>query len=174
MSKEKKVFVSIYCKIYTDTFSDEMVNWMATGQEIYDFLMRDARQCYDDEEKVIPGDCNLWYLGCNQKFGHFRYENNISIWGFGESSFDRVEAFVSLMYRDGLFTEEHYQTLMDKIKEGRRIDNMYDIRDYLICKREGRSWSRTKGASEFREEMKRLVAKVVGYFQGKGYRVYHQ
>ncbi|MBA7694036.1 hypothetical protein ES703_102637 [subsurface metagenome] len=174
MSKEKKVFVNIFCKIYADSFSDEMANRVATGQEIYDFLMRDAQQCYDDEEKVIPGDCNLWYLGCNQKFGHFRYKNNISTWGFGESSFDRVETFISLMYRDGLFTQEQYQALMDKIKEGRCIDNMYDIKDYLICKRAGRSWSKTREASEFREEMKRSAAAIVKYFQAKGYRVYHR
>ena len=62
MNKEdRKVFVSIYCKIFTDSFSDEMVNEEATGNEIYEFLMRDARQCVDDNGQIIPGDCNLWY-----------------------------------------------------------------------------------------------------------------
>ena len=44
MPEYKKVFVSIYCKIYTDNFSEEMVNRMATGNEIYEFLMKDAGQ----------------------------------------------------------------------------------------------------------------------------------
>ena len=42
MPDEKKVFVSIYCKLPEDAFSREMVNQMATGKEIYDFLMKDA------------------------------------------------------------------------------------------------------------------------------------
>ena len=49
MEEPKKVFVSIYCKIYTDCFSLNMFNRMATGQEIYDFLMRDAGLC---EERI--------------------------------------------------------------------------------------------------------------------------
>ena len=43
MPGEKKVFVSIYCKIFTDSFSDEMINRMATGDgDLFDFLMKDA------------------------------------------------------------------------------------------------------------------------------------
>ena len=61
---------------------------------------------------------------------------------------------------------------MDKIAEGCLIDNMYDIKDYLICKREGRSWSKTANASRFRDEMKRFVTDVEAYFQNGGYQVY--
>ena len=42
MPKIKKVYASIFCKIYTDKVSEEMVNRQATGQEIYEFLLRDA------------------------------------------------------------------------------------------------------------------------------------
>ena len=63
---------------------------------------------------------------------------------------------------------------MDKIQEGRLIDNMYDIKDYLICKREGRSWNKSEEASKFRGEMKLFVAAVEGDFQRNGFRVYHQ
>ena len=49
MEEPKKVFVSIYCKIYTDCFSLDMFNRMATGQEIYEFLMRDAGLCEDED-----------------------------------------------------------------------------------------------------------------------------
>ena len=68
MPKVKKVFVSIFCKIYTDNFSEEMVNRKATGQEIYKFLMRDAGQCFDSNGEPIPGDCNLWYSGQGNEF----------------------------------------------------------------------------------------------------------
>ena len=70
----KAVFVSIFCKIYTDNFSEEMVNRQATGQEIYEFLLREAQQCFNSNGEPIPGDCNLWYLGCNEKFGHLALE----------------------------------------------------------------------------------------------------
>ena len=172
MGKPNKVFVSIYCKIYTDSFSNEMFNRMATGQEIYDFLMKDAQHCYDNDGNLIPGDCNLWYLGCNEKFGELRYGVKVLSWNFGESSFDRVEQFVSMIYRDGHFTEQQFQMLMGKINEGRLIDNMYDIRDYLICRREGRSWSKTKQAFEFRNHMKEFVAMTITCLQHQGYRTY--
>jgi len=158
--EEKKIFVSIYAKIYTDSFSDEMVNRTATGKEIYDFLMKDAGQSFDEHRHLIQGDCNLWYLGCNEKFGCLRVKDKIMEWDFGESSFDRVESFISLIYLDGAFTDEQYRILLEKIKEGRLIDNMYDIPKYLAAKREGKSWVKTEEALRFRDDMKRFVAKV--------------
>jgi hypothetical protein len=160
VSDEKKVFINIYCKIYTDSFSDEMVNRMATGTEIFDFLMKDAGLSFDEEEDLIPGDCNLWYLGCNEKFGCLRVKDRIMEWDFGESSFDRVESFISLIYLEGFFTDEQYQTLMEKIKEGRQVDNMYDLAKYLIAKRGGKPWVKTEEAGRFRDDMKRFVGKV--------------
>jgi hypothetical protein len=160
VAEENKVFVSIYCKIFTDSFSDDMVSRMATGDEIYSFLMKDAGQSFDERDRLIPGDCNLWYLGCNEKFGCLRVNDKILEWGFGESSFDRVESFISLIYLEGVFTDEQYRVLLDKVKEGRQIDNMYDISKYLIAKREGKQWVKTDEASRFRDDMKRFVAKV--------------
>jgi len=142
--EEKKIFVSIYCKIFTDSFSEEMVNRRATGTEIYDFLMKDAGMAFDEEGHLIQGDCNLWYLGCNEKFGCLRVNDKILDWDFGESSFDRVESFVSLIYLERVFTDEQYRILLEKIKEGRLIDNMYDIPKYLIAKREGTPWVKTQ------------------------------
>ena len=172
MPANKKVFVSIYCKIYTDNFSEEMVNRKSTGQEIYEFMMRDARQCFDHSGNNIPGDCNLWYLGCNEKFGHLALEQNLWSWSFGESSFDKVQAFVSMLFKKGLVSMQQYQTLMDKIAEGRLINNMYDIKDYLICKREGRSWIKRSGAETFRSDMKQRVFEVERSFRDKGYQFY--
>jgi len=165
MSNCQKVPVSIYCKIYTDSF-DYIDNEMLTGDEIYKFLMKDGQHCIDENgEMDIPGDCNIWYLGCNEKFGELKYKDKIWEWDFGGSSFDKVEEFVRAIYEDGHFTEQQFQLLMDKIQEGRCIDNMYDIRDYLICKSEGRSWFKTEESSRFRDDMKRFVGTVESYFQ---------
>ncbi len=172
MNKDKKVFVSIYCKIFTDSFSTEMVNEDATGPEIYEFLMRDAQQCFDENEQIIPGDCHLWYLGCNEKFGHLALEYDLWSWNIGESSFDKVQAFVSMLYEKEVVSKQQYRALMDKIDEGRLIDNMYDIKDYLICKRGGGSWVKRPGAENFRSDMKQRVFEVERSFRDKGYQFY--
>lgn len=165
MANEKKVFVSIYCKIFNDSFSDEMVNRIATGKEIHEFLMKDAGLSVDENGELIPGDCNLWYLGCNEKFGCLRYKDHIFSWDFGDSSFDRVESFIFLLYVEKVFTEGQFQTLMTKIQEGRTIDNIYDILKYLKAKREGKSWTKTKEAFEFRLRIKRFAARVHQHLQ---------
>jgi hypothetical protein len=165
MDEPKRVFVSIYCKIFTDCFSLDMFNRMATGQEIYEFLMRDAGMCRDDDDQAVPGDCNLWYLGCNEKFGCLKYRDKALSWDFGESSFARVTTFIGMLYRDGVFTCEQFKNLFEKILEGRQIDCMYDIRDYLLAKREGRPWTKTKKAKEFRTDIKGFVARVERHFQ---------
>ncbi len=171
MNKEdRKVFVSIFCKIYTDNFSEEMVNRQATGQEIYEFLMRDARQCVDSNGEPIPGDCHLWYLGCNEKFGHLALEYDLWSWNIGESSFDNVEAFVSMLYQNKLISGIQFHALMGKIAEGRQIDNIYHIRDNLICKRDGTPWVKKADASEFRETIQKMVGNVETSFRKDGYR----
>ena len=124
-----KVYVSLYAKIYTENFSDEMINRYATGEEIYQFLLKDAQCCLP-----LRGDHNLWYLGCNEKFGSIIYRNRFWQWSFGESSFDYVEQFINAVYQDGLFTERQYQRLLKKIEEGREIGDMYKIADYLAGK----------------------------------------
>jgi len=173
MDKEdRKVFVGIFCKIYTDNFSEEMVNRLATSTEIYEFLLRDARQCFDESGNPIPGDCHLWYLGCNEKSGHLALGYDLWSWNIGESAFDKVQAFVSMLYKKGLVSMQQYQTMMDKINEGRRINNMYDIRDYLICKKDGRPWEKRPDAENFRSDMKQRVFEVERSFQQNGYQFY--
>jgi hypothetical protein len=172
MDKGNKIFVSIYCKIYTDSFGTEMVNCEATGQEIIEFLMSDARQCFDENGQLIPGDCRLWYLGCNEKFGHMALEYDLWSWNIGESSFDHVQAFVSMLYQKKVVSKKQYRALMDKIVEGRLIDNIYDIKDYLICKRKGRAWIKRPGAENFRSDMKQRVFEVERSLSDKGYQFY--
>ena len=172
MDKDRKVFTSIYAKIYLDTFDEKMADRLATGTEIYDFLMEDANLCVGEDGQIIPGDCNLWYLGCNEKFGHLALEYDLWSWGFGESSFDYVEAFVSTLYRNKLIYSFQFHTLMARIDEGRQIDNMYHIRDYLICKRNGIPWVKRPGAENFRSDMKQRVFEVERSFHDRGYQFY--
>ena len=128
-TSDKRAYVSIYCKIYTENFSDEMIDRYATGKEIYNFLLRDAKCCLP-----LKGDCNLWYLGSNEKFGNIIYNDRVWHWGWGESSFDTVQEFIEAIYKDGLFTKGQYQNLSAKIEEGRMIGDMYQITDYLSGK----------------------------------------
>ena len=168
----KKVFVSIYCKIYTDNFSEEMVNRMATGDEIYEFLMIDAGQCFDESGNLILGDCHLWYLGCSEKFGHLQLDGKVWNWSFGESSFDTVEAFVSALYQKKMISGFQFHILMAKIDEGHRIDNIYHIRDYLVCKRDGIAWNKILDASDFRDGIKMMVGQTVRSLRLNGYQVH--
>ena len=126
---KKKAYVSIYCKIYAENFSNEMIDREATGKEIYNFLLKDAQCCLP-----LRGDINLWYLGCNEKFGSIIYRNRCWNWSFGEASFDNVKGFVNAVYQDGLFTEKQYQRLLGKIEEGQEIGDMYLIGDHLAQK----------------------------------------
>ncbi len=63
MTEPEKVFVSIHCKVHDRLLSDEMINRVVSGIEIYDFLMKDAQLCLDDNGGPIPGDCNIYYFG---------------------------------------------------------------------------------------------------------------
>ena len=128
-TSDKRAYVSIYCKIYTNNFSDEMIDRYASGKEIYNFLLKDAKCCLP-----IKGDCNLWYLGSNEKFGDIIYNEKVWHWGWGESSFDTVQEFIDAVYKDGLFTKRQYLKLSAKIEEGRTIGDMYQITDYLLGK----------------------------------------
>ena len=127
MSKPvRRASVSIYCKIYTENFSQAMIDRYATGKEIYNFLLKDAKCCLP-----LKGDCNLWYLGSNEKFGHIIYNERVWHWSWGEASFDTVQEFIDAVRRDGLFTERQYQKLSAKIEEGEMIGDMYLIGEYL-------------------------------------------
>ena len=128
-TSDKRAYVSIYCKIYTENFSQAMIDRYATGKEIYNFLLRDAKCCLP-----LKGDCNLWYLGSNEKFGHIIYNERVWHWSWGEASFDTVQEFIDAVRKDGLFTKGQYLKLLAKIEEGRTIGDMYQITDYLSGK----------------------------------------
>jgi hypothetical protein len=166
----KRIYVEIYCKIYTDNFEGLIGDF--TGEEIFDFLTSSCGCSFDPStENIVDGDLNLWYLGCNEKFGLMKVDETEYAWSFGESSFDRVQSFIDDLNGRGLFTEDRYRTLCEKIQEGRQIDDMYEIGNYLTAKRDGKPW--IKPESDMREGMKRLLNVVVKKFEGDGYKVYH-
>ena len=106
-----------------------MIDRHASGKEIYNFLLKDAQCCLP-----VKGDCNIWYLGSNEKFGDIIYNEKVWHWGWGEASFDTVQEFIDAVYKDGLFTKRQYLKLLAKIEEGRLIEDMYQIGDYLSKK----------------------------------------
>jgi hypothetical protein len=164
----RKVSVSIYCLVHPIGFSREMLSKQATGQEIYDFLMKDAGLIKEDGKEIIPGDLNLWYLGSTGYPAFLRYQYAILDWDFGESSFERVQTFVTMLYLDSLITDEQYQTLLSRIEEGKEFDCIYDLKDYLIAKREGKQWVKTDQSETFRKEMKKYVNRIRKYFDSEG------
>jgi hypothetical protein len=172
MDKDRKVFTSIYAKIYLDTFDENMADRLATGTEIYDFLMADANLCVGEDGQLIPGDCNLWYLGCNEKFGFMVLEDAIWTWDPGESSFDIPLAYVVELKTLGIITKKQFQILIDKIAEGRLIDNMYDIGKYLSSKQEGIAWNKKQDAGKFRDDIKRMIGGVQKSFKDNGYQLF--
>ena len=172
MDPERRVFVSIYCKIYANSFSEEMVNVYATGTEIYGFLMKSAGVCFDPDGFPLPGDCNLWYLGCCEKFGHMVLGDDVWQWSHGESSFGIVEAFVLKLQEKGLTTLEQHQALMVKIEEGRQFDFMYQIWKYLDAKSRGVQWVKEPDSRTCRQQIKSMVSGVKESLAKKGYEVH--
>jgi hypothetical protein len=172
MDPDKRVFVSIYCKIYANSFSESMINVYASGTEIYGFLLKSAGVCFDPDGFPLPGDCNLWYLGCCEKFGHMVLGDDVWNWSHGQSSFDTVEAFALKLHEIGLSTEEQHQTLMAKIEEGRQFDCMFQIWKYLDAKDRGLPWVKEPDPDSYREYIKSTVTGVKESLEKKGYEVH--
>lgn len=173
---DNKIKVLMHCKVGTDCFP-EHEEYM-TGQEIFDFLMSDLGYTHKEEDENapiwkdperIPGDLRLWYLGCNEKAGTLQIENEIWEWGIGDSSFDRVQDFIDYLNKRGLFTKKQYHTLCEKIIEGRKIDWMYDIGEYLEYKAQNKPWENK--SKQGREESRKFFGGVFESFKSKGYEV---
>jgi hypothetical protein len=122
-TEKKFVFVHLYCDFH-GLFSNELRNVLATGDEIYEFLMRDAQICLNDKGNSVSGDSNILYLGLTDGFGQMIVEQKDWKWSPGESSFDIIEEFVSTLYDDNLIFKCQWKALMDKIQEGRLIKSM--------------------------------------------------
>jgi len=166
--KIKKEFVHFYAKIYCESFPEyPWGNNLASGKEVFDFLTSDANQQYDENENLIPGDKVIWYLGCNEKFGTIKYKDKEWSWEFGESTFSNVVGVIEYMYQDDFFNASQYKKLMELIEEGKLIDNMYEIGNYLKCKSEGKEW---KTPADFRPATKEFFREAKESMEKAGYK----
>jgi hypothetical protein len=136
MNHLHKSFVSIFAKIYTNNFSEEMIDKYATGKEIYNFLLNDAKCCLP-----LRGDCNLWYLRCNEKF----WQHHLQKQGL-ELEFRRIvirqcgTVYQCSFNQDGLF---HGKAIQWLLKKNRGRESNWDMYKSLIISPEDKPKSKT-------------------------------
>ena len=190
----KKEIVVISAKYGTAGIWDSWDEKPVSGTEVFNFLMSDAgmqwfnldEKCekYGDvgyymyraakligkkEEYQIPGDLNIWYLGCNEKMGLIKYKDQDWLWNFGESSFGIVRAAITTMHQDDFFTGMQYHKLMKACAEGERIDNAYKIGDYLRAKSSW--WKVWRKPKEWRNDSKAFFGLAKSGMESKGYKI---
>ena len=167
MSEPEKVFIYIRCKVHDVPLSDEMINRVVSGTEIYDFLMKDAQFCLDDNGGPIPGDCNIYYLGFIESSGQLCFSQNEWHFKSGEGSFNIIEEFLTKLYEQDIFNARQYYTLLDKVIEGRRIETVTELKNYLICKRDGIPWVNRMKAKNITEYLKLSLIDIKEYLLKK-------
>ena len=125
----------------------------------------------ENYDKEILGDKVIWYLGCNEKVGNLQYKDLYKKeWSFGGSSFDYVQKWVDIMFKDKFISSLQYNDLNKLIKEGRQIDDMYQIGLYLLYKQNNKPWKRSK--SSMRDDAKKYFGDVKKDLEDKGFTVY--
>ena len=127
-----KIMFGCYVKIYTENFSDEMCDVSIKDEDkIVEFLLQDCGCAFDDNDKLIPGDKNLWYLGTNEKHGFIQVGVKVWKWGWGNSSWDTVHNVILELSKLGM-SSENFTKLNNAYMEGmKNFSFMYDIKDYL-------------------------------------------
>ena len=163
--------VDIYCKIYTDSFPS--VSGKMSPGELFEYLLSDCKNSYIDNDTLIEGDKIIWYLGCNEKFGEIQIQTEDGKmferkWGFGESSFKNVEDFVYFCRGHNIFTYDQFVTLLETINEGKQINSMYLIPEYLQCKKEGKPWTKNGDDEGMRKGIKDMMTSVKKHLNEKG------
>ena len=171
----KKYYVSIGCKIYTDSYP--FLVGYHTGDEIYEHLISSLGHCFEDpkdtwnEPDRIPGDHAIWYLGCNEKFGGMFIKTKQATftkeWSFGESSFQNVRDFIIFLMIYKVITTDQYNNLNELTSEGEKINDMYQISNYLKTKRSGKEW--VSEDSDMRTGIKKMMGNVKDHFEKNDY-----
>lgn len=172
----KQAFVTIYCKIYTDSFPDEgFTNGkIADGDSIYHFLTKQLNLSFIDDEQccgqLIKGDYAIWYLATNEKFGILQVDDYINKWSFGQSNWQRVTEFINILYLKEVITKNQYNHLTNIIQEGMNaFDDMYEIPKYLYAKQTGQIW--TKQQTNTKEIIKKMTQGITESLTKEGYEV---
>ena len=145
MTNEMKVTVSIYCKIFTDSYP--VLEGEVTGDQIVNHLLSDCGCAWEEDDSPggahqILGDPCIWYLGTNEKRG----EISLTIgekrwdweWGYGGADFKKVTEFIDVLRRHKVITPAQHKQLSDTIEVGKTIGDMYEIGNYLKRRREGK------------------------------------
>jgi hypothetical protein len=167
MSEPEKVFVSIRCKVHDNSISNEMRNRVVTGDEVFDFLRKDAQLCLDDNGELLPGDCNIYYMGFIESSGQLCFSQNHWYYKSGECSFNIIEEFISKLYEEDILNSRQYYTLLDKVIESRRIETVTELKNYLICKRDDIAWAHRMKAKNIAEYLKLSLIDIKEYLHGK-------
>jgi hypothetical protein len=167
----KKTF-DCYAKIYAESFPG--LPWKENeeidSEMVMNYLLSDVGCCVREEDGFdLRGDLVIWYLGCNEKGGYIKFNGHETSWSFASSSFDLVEEEITKMFKVGFFSESQHQTLIEKINEGRKIDYMYDIRDYLLAKLEGKEWK--KSNENWRVKSGEFFKGVMSGFKERGFTI---
>jgi len=165
----KTAKVIMHCKIYTESFPDFDYEEGATGEQIMEFLLDDCGQAFNSGGTITPGDLNLWYLATNEKHGILSINGSEETWKWGESSWERVEGFVELLKKFKVFSEDQYDLIMEKIKEGKDNFNfMYDISNYLESKELGTPWQHP--GNKGRDDSLKFFGNIIKTLKDGGYK----
>jgi hypothetical protein len=145
MNDQMKVTVSIYCKIFTDSYP--VLEGEVTGDQIVNHLLSDCGGVWEEDDSPegahqIPGDPCIWYLGTNEKRGEISLTIGESRWdwewGYGGANFKRVTKFIDILRSHQIINRAQYRQLKEAIEVGKTIGDMYEIGSYLKQKREGK------------------------------------
>ena len=145
MNQEEKVEVSIYCKIFADTYP--VLEGEVTGDQIVNHLLTDCGGVWEEDDSaegahLIPGDPCIWYLGTNEKRGDISLTIGKNRWdwkwGYGGANFKRITKFVNILRTHQVINRSQYLQLKEAIRVGETIGDMYEIGNYLKSKREGK------------------------------------
>jgi hypothetical protein len=145
MTNEMKVTVSIYCKIFTDSYP--VLEGEVTGDQIVNHLLSDCGCVWEEDDSPegahqIPGDPCIWYLGTNEKRGEISLTigETLSLWEWrsGGADFRNVIEFIETLRMHEVITPAQSKQLEEAIKVGKTIGDMYEIGNYLKRKREGK------------------------------------
>ncbi|MBF0542628.1 MAG: hypothetical protein HQK91_14395 [Nitrospirae bacterium] len=168
--------VGMYVKIGTDVFpSDFLEPIQVNGNQIYEFLIRDVRcaiepETADRDAIVYNGDPAIWYLGTNEKGGYLQINNHVSEWSFGQSNWERVFEFISMLNKLAIFNKPQLNHLSSLLNEGKQaFDDMYDIPSYLNVKQSGLSW--TKRTTNTKTQIQDMIANVCYTFIDRGFQI---
>lgn len=128
----RRCFVNVYTDIFNGSFPTRMTNRLATGDELYAFLVSDACLCWSEElGRFLRGDAVLWHLGLSPGYGCLICDSHHFVWAAGQASFDLIRQFVDALHADHVFNPSQHQKLNHMIRQARGFGSLADLRSHL-------------------------------------------